>query len=147
MRNALAFLLGTGWWTLWHLFLLLSVPLLAFFAHWVLHLTPGGGPQGGEAMLAVLMLAVLILLAGSLVDAALYAAAAGARGWGAYGRAVLYALLAWIAVLVAVYKLANLATSPYASLAPRRAGLVALLLVFAGVYGANLYALWRFRHR
>ncbi|MEJ7812082.1 MAG: hypothetical protein WKG32_16840 [Gemmatimonadaceae bacterium] len=151
MRNALSFLLGSGWWTLWHLVLLLVVPLLIFFARWALYVTPGGGPQGGEAMLAVLMLVVLILLAGSLVSAIVWTAAAPPagtpRGWGAYGRAIGWTLAIWIGILIATYKLANLSASTEASLTPRRAGLVALLLLLGAVYAANLYALWRFRHR
>ena len=74
MRGLLRFLFGSGWSVTWHLFLYCWLLPFWAVASWMFDMVPGAGPQGGEAVLALLLFAVLGMTAVTLINARLYGA-------------------------------------------------------------------------
>jgi hypothetical protein len=144
MRAALVFVFGSGWWVPWHVAILLLVGVpSAFLLHWMWHMEPGAGPQGGEAALAALLLALLALLIAALVSGLLWARAMPSPGARGYLMSVLGALAMWTCCAIAVLWLSELAASADASRTVQRVSTALLALLLAGALAGNLYALWR----
>jgi hypothetical protein len=141
-----AFLFGTGWWTLWHLFVLSMLLPFAGLIWWLLIARPGAGPQGGELAAGLLLLFLLGWTLISFVHVMLYAATQ-ASGWTRFVRGGVVWLMGWWAVGWAIYKLSDLAASAYAGVIARRAGLAGLVLLVLALYAVNLAVLARVRAR
>jgi hypothetical protein len=69
----LSFLFGGGWWTPWYLFMWFWLVPAAFVFHYFTTFVPGAGPQGGEAIFAVMMLIWIAFLFIFLFNAVVWA--------------------------------------------------------------------------
>jgi hypothetical protein len=145
VRVALLFLFGSGWGILWNLMLLGLLLPLAVLVWWMWRFEPGGGPQGGEAALALLFLIYAILLLAGVVHSIWWAMNAPAPGVMKYLKALGLSLGAWIALIAVTVPLANLGASTSAALSARRAATVGLGLLLVAGLGAHLVWLWRLR--
>lgn len=145
MRSALLFLFGSGWGVLWNLLLLSALLPLIVVIWWMGRFDPAGGPQGGEAALAMLFLIYAILLLAGIVHPVWWAIKAPESGVAKYLKALGVSLAAWIALIAVTIPLANLGASTSASLAARRAGTMGLGLVLVAALGAHLAWLMRLR--
>jgi hypothetical protein len=140
VRHLVTFLFGSGWWVLWHLFVLAwALPVLAVLL-WVRGVTPGAGPQGGEVMFLLLVLALTGLTLVTVVHALLWA---GAFRSGHLRTTGLW-LLGWIVAAALLLRLVDFAASASeASPSARAAATAGAALVAATVFLAHLGALWR----
>lgn len=98
-----AYLLGSGWWTLWHLFLWGLLLCVAGLTWWLWIVKPGKGPQGGEFAAMLLLLFFLGWTLASFVHAMM-----ATQG---YVKAGAVWLLGWSIYCWLVYKLTNQAAS------------------------------------
>lgn len=145
MRGALLFLFGSGWGIVWNLVLLSVLVPLALLVWWMWRFDPGGGPQGGEAALALLFLVYAILLLAGAVHSIWWAVNAPGTGATTYVKALGVSLAAWIGLVVVTIPLTNLGASTSASLAARRAATIGLGLLLVTGLGVHLAWLWRLR--
>jgi hypothetical protein len=145
VRGALLFLFGSGWGIVWNLVLLGVLLPLAVLVWWMWRFDPQGGPQGGEAALALLFLVYAILFLAGAVHSVWWALNAPDPGVMKYLKAVGISLAAWIAFVVVTVPLANLGASTSASLATRRAATAGLALLLVLGLGGHLAWLWRLR--
>jgi hypothetical protein len=146
MGRTLAFLFGTGWWIPWHLLLLSGLIPLAVLLVWFARFDPEGGPQGGEAALALLMLVVGILMVATLLHAGLWVRQSGG-GLVRYLKACGVWVLGWVAAMIPVIRLANLSASVTAARGVRAAATAGLGLLLLAVFAANLLFLWWYQRR
>jgi hypothetical protein len=144
----LRYLLGYGWWTVWHLFLLsFLLPLAALFG-WLLKVVPGAGPQGGEAAFLLLVWLFLGLSLTSLVNALLLASTrTDPAGRARYGRAVLVWAVVCPAAVLVIWNLTDAASRVSPGSTTRTLWMLGLTFVFGAVYWFNLSALARFHAR
>jgi hypothetical protein len=138
------FLFGTGWWTLWHVFVLALLLPFAGLIWWLLIVKPGAGPQGGEFAAGLLLLFFLGWTLISFVHVMLYAGLQPG-GWGRFLKGGGVWLVGWWVIGWGIYKLSDLAASPDAGLAARRAGLAGLVALVLSLYVVNLILLARVR--
>lgn len=138
-----AYLFGTGWWTLWHLFLWGLLLCVAGLTWWLWIVKPGKGPQGGEFAAMLLLMFLLGWTLASFVHAMVLAQGM-AGGGGRYVKAGGLWLLGWGVYCWLVYKLTNHAASD-AGLFTRRASLAGFLVLVAALYGVSLEVLSRRR--
>ena len=145
MRGTLLFLFGSGWGIVWNLMLLSVLVPVGLLLWWMWRFDPAGGPQGGEAALALLFLVYAILGLAGAVHAIWWAVNAPGTGATKYVKALGVSLAAWIGLVVVTIPLTNLGASTSASPAARRAATIGLgLLLLAGL-GVHLAWLWRLR--
>ena len=141
-----AWLLGTGWWTLWHLSILALLIPAGGVVWWLAIVKPGRGPQGGEFAAMMLVLFLLGWTAITLVHAMLLAGTLSG-GWARFLKAFLLWAVAWSALVWGFYKLSDLAASEYAGDVARRGGLIGFVALVIGLYAVNLQLLARVRSR
>lgn len=138
-----AYLFGTGWWTVWHLFLWSMLLCVAGLCWWLWIVKPGKGPQGGEFAAMLLVLFLMGWTLASFVHAMLYAQGMAGDG-GRYVKAGAVWLFGWCVYCWLAYKLTNQASSE-GGLPARRASLAGFVLLVALLYGASLEVLSRRR--
>ena len=140
------YILGSGWWTIWHGALLLTLLPCAVLVWWLWIFEPDGGPQGGELAAGMLIVFLLVWTVATFVHALLLAATQPG-GVGRYARFGALWLPAWSFVAWVIYRSTDLAASTSAGLAARRAGLFGFVAVVIVLLAANLAVLARFRSR
>ena len=141
-----AWLLGTGWWTLWHLIILGLLLPAAGLVWWLSLYKPGHGPQGGELGAGLLVIFLLGWTLATLVHAILLVGTFPG-GWTRFLKALLAWGIGWGAVGWGLYKLSNLAASETAGDGARRAGLFGFVALVLLLYAVNLELLSRVRNR
>jgi hypothetical protein len=141
-----AWLLGSGWWTVWHIGLLALLLPAAGVVWWLSIVKPGGGPQGGELAAGLLLLFLMGWTVATFVHAMVYASPLPG-GWTRFLKAALVWAVVWWALAWGLYKLTNLAASNHAGLAARRAGLFGFVGLVLILYGLNFTVLARARGR
>lgn len=139
-------LLGTGWWTVWHLFLLGMLMPAAGLVWWLTINKPGAGPQGGELAAGLLLIFLLGWTFASLVHAMLLAGTFSG-GWTRYLKALVAWGFSWGLVGWGFYRLSNEAASATAGDGARRVALIGLIVLVLGFYAGNLQLLARLRNR
>ncbi len=142
MTAALRFLFGTGFWSAaWHLFhFLLLLPPWGFYVYFR-DFVPGAGPQGGEAILAMMILYVLVLVGVAAINGLVLMIGSGGRWW---QRFLLWPGLVLLATIVAVvlgFFTGGLYFEETLNLRGRIALPVFALLTLVLFYGANFWAL------
>jgi hypothetical protein len=141
-----SWLLGTGWWTLWHVGLLALLLPAAGVVWWLSIIKPGGGPQGGELAAGLLLLFLLGWTVATFVHAMAWASPLPG-GWTRFLKAALAWAAGWWALGWGLYKLSNLAASDVAGPVARRAGLFGFIALVLALYGLNFAILARVRGR
>jgi hypothetical protein len=134
------FFFGSGWWVLWHLFVVGSAVPMFFALRWLRKTKPGAGPQGGEAIFLLLVGIAFALILATVVDGAMLGWSLGEiRGsmWGAIIGLVFCTL--WTLVLFAFANKLMVPTDDAAQTTLPAAILFALW--HAGIVAANLVAL------
>jgi hypothetical protein len=139
-------LLGSGWWTVWHLFLLGMLLPVAGLVWWLSIYKPGAGPQGGELGAGLLILFLLGWTLATLVHAMLLAGTFSG-GWTRYLKALLAWGLSWWLVGWGFYRLSNTAASETAGDGARRAALIGFIALVVALYAVNLQLLARVRNK
>jgi hypothetical protein len=139
-------LLGTGWWTLWHIGLLALLLPAAGVVWWLSIIKPGGGPQGGELAAGLLLMFLLGWTVATFVHAMVFASPLPG-GWTRFLQGALVWAVAWWAVGWGLYRLTNLAASNSAGLVARRAGLFGFIGLVLVLYAVNFTILARARGR
>jgi hypothetical protein len=136
-------LLGRGGWRAWHFFTLAWIVPLALSVRAALAMTPGAGPQGGEAVFLLMFLGVLGLAFCSVVNATLWLATRGRVG--VLGRIRRFALvsLATVAGLALWFRLLVHATAPDGTDGFDAAAWAGVIALLAGAFAFNLWALVR----
>ena len=140
------YILGSGWWTIWHVVLLFTLLPCAVLVWWLWIFRPDGGPQGGELAAGMLILFLLVWTVATFVHALLFAATQPG-GLGRYAKYAALWLPAWWFVAWVLYRATELAASTSAGLAARRAGLVGFVVAVVLLIAVNLAVLARFRSR
>jgi hypothetical protein len=138
------FFFGSGWWVLWHLFILGSAVPMLFALRWLRKTKPGEGPQGGEAAFMVLVGIALSLIVATVVDGGMLGwtiAEINGAMWGTIAGLVFCTI--WTLLLFAfAKKLVAPADDTPQSTTPT----VILCAVWhAGIVAANLVALAKIR--
>lgn len=118
------------------------LPLWAIVS-WFRGFEPGAGPQGGEAMFLLLVLFVLMWLPASLAGG-LRAAGRGRRlTLRRVAMAAALWLAFWVVCIMLLFRLAELATSPYDPASTRSAATIAFAATGLALYAGNLWLLRR----
>lgn len=141
----MSYLLGSGAWVLWYVFLWAAVAPFAALLVAFARAQPGEVSNGVDVAFALCNVGLFALLAATLVSAVLWAAAGHAPGAGKYVRALALWLTGWLVGGWFVYMSLFQAAS---HTEPHGARWRALLVVLAAVllaHAANLHAAWRFR--
>lgn len=139
------FVFGTRPWRLWHMLHIAMLLPVLWFVDYFQHFVPGAGPQGGEAVFALMLAYVLCFGIVSTANALLLAFKAEGT---LMQRAVLwplYLLGAWIAAISLVLIGAELGTAVESDALERWGGVVCCVAALAVYYGVNLAALRRAR--
>jgi hypothetical protein len=139
------FLLGTGWATVWYLVhYVLLWPLWGFYAYFR-DFKPGAGPQGGEAIVALMIVYIVAVAGVALLNGIVMIVAARTVWWMRF----LVWPLGLPAVSAAAVCLALFIINDYAGARHGTSGRVAVgigVIVFAIVFlGANFSALAKVR--
>lgn len=145
MSRSYEFVFGTRPWRLWHvLHIALLLPLL-WFADYFSHFEPGAGPQGGEAVFALMLAYMLCYLLLSVVNALLLAIKAEGSLLDRLVKWPLLLFVAWASAVAFVLIGAEIGTAVDSDRFDRWAGVLACAIALLVYYGANLAALRRAR--
>jgi hypothetical protein len=141
----LGFLFGTGWWTLWYLFMwfwLLPAAGVFYYFTWFV---PGAGPQGGEAIFALMLFVWLAFLIIFVVNAVLWGYAAPHGFAYRWLRMPVLGLLAWGVMLVLVLVGADWAGKIGGEMVERQIANVVMFAIYVVAILGNCWMLWQFR--
>lgn len=141
----LDFLFGRGRWVPWYLFMWFWLLPAAAVFHYFSDFVPGAGPQGGEAIFALMMVIWLGLLVAFVVNAVLLGHAAP-HGW-AFRWLLMPVLgfVAWGMMLLLVLLGADAASGIGGAAHERQIANAAMILVYVAAILANCWMLWWFR--
>jgi hypothetical protein len=145
MSRSYEFVFGTRPWRLWHMLHIAMLLPILWFVNYFQHFVPGAGPQGGEAVFALMLAYILGFGILSAVNALLLAFKAEGN---LIQRVVLWPLYlvgAWSAAIGLVLIGAELGTAVESDAVERWGGVVCCVAALAVYYGANLAALRRAR--
>lgn len=137
----IVFVFGRGAWRIWHGFLIaLALPLF-WFADYFAHFVPGAGPQGGEAVFALMLAHMLAYLLVTTINAVIQATrASGTLAQRCLARpASMFA--AWLAGCAIVLVALEIGTVTEATPFSRWSAVVLVALALLLVYVANWWAL------
>ncbi len=139
------FVFGTRPWRLWHMLHIAMLLPILWFVDYFQHFVPGAGPQGGEAVFALMLAYIFCFGILSAANALLLAFKATGT---LVQRAVLwplYLLGAWTAAIVLVLTGAEIGTTVESGPVERWVGVLCCVAALAVYYGANFLALRRAR--
>ena len=139
------FLFGGGWWVPWHLLMFLWAGVFWLTGSWLFDFVPGGGPQGGEAMLAFLLLGVMGMTCLSTVNALVYGAALSGSWLRRFVGTPAIAAGACVLALSPAVVLAGSGVAQAETRAGKWIAVVVYVALLAGWYALNLVALARAR--
>jgi len=141
----LGFLLGQGWWTLWYLFMwfwLLPAAGVFYSFTWFV---PGAGPQGGEAIFALMLFIWTGFLLIFVVNAVLFGYAEPHSFAYRWLRMPVLGLLAWGAMLAMVLIGADAVGKIGGEAYERQVANVVMFAIYVVAILFNCWLLWRFR--
>ena len=141
----LGFLLGQGWWTLWYLFMwfwLLPAAGVFYSFTWFV---PGAGPQGGEAIFALMLFIWTGFLLIFVVNAVLFGYAEPHSFAYRWLRMPVLGLLAWGAMLAMVLIGADAVGKIGGEAYERQVANVVMFAIHVVAILFNCWLLWRFR--
>lgn len=141
----LGFLFGGGWWTAWYLFMWFWLLPAAGVFYYFIDFVPGAGPQGGEAIFALMVLTLAAFLLIFLVNAVVWAHRAPRSFAYRYLLAPGLAFLAWLAMVALVFVGADLVGGIDAGSRSRQIANVFMLAVHVAAVLVNCWLLWRYR--
>lgn len=141
----LSFLFGGGWWTPWYLFMWFWLVPAAFVFHYFTYFVPGAGPQGGEAIFAVMLLIWIAFLFIFLVNAIVWGYATPHSFAYRWLRMPALAILAWAAMLVVVLVGADFVGKIGGEVYERQIANVVMFAVYVAAVLGNCWLLWDFR--
>jgi hypothetical protein len=141
----LSFLFGQGWWTLWYLFMWFWLLPAAFVFHYFTYFVPGAGPQGGEAIFALMLFIWIGFLIIFPVNAVLWAHGAPHSFAYRWLRMPVLALLAWGAMVTMVLVGADYAGKILGQEALGQVANVTMFAVYVVAILGNCWLLWDFR--
>jgi len=144
-KRVAKFLFGTGWWTLWYgLITLLLLPFLAVIA-WLIDFQPGAGARGGDVMAGLLLLFVMGEAAATFVHAMLLAWMRPDREAGQLLKFIATWAVAFALFTAGLWSMVETAAQSAGGSPGRIVGIVISLALVAGLHGASLVVLQRFR--
>ena len=139
------FLFGGGWWTAWYVFmwfwLLPAVSVFYYFIHFV----PGVGPQGGEAIFALMVLILIAFFFIFLVNAVLWGHRAPRSFAYRYLGMPAVAVVAWLAMVVLIFLGADFVGQVGGEARSRQIANVFMLAVHVAAVLINCLLLWQYR--
>ena len=141
----LSFLFGGGWWTPWYLFMWFWLVPAAFVFHYFTYFVPGAGPQGGEAIFAVMLLIWIAFLFIFLVNAVMWGHAAQRSLTYRWVHMPALALLAWAVMLLIVLVGADSVGKIGGEGYERQIANVVMFAVYVAAVLGNCWLLWGFR--
>lgn len=135
------FVFGRGAWRIWHGFLLVLALPLFWFADYFAHFVPGAGPQGGEAVFALMLAHMLAYLLATMISAVIQAVrASGTLAQRCLARpASMFG--AWLVGCALVLVALEIGTVTEATPLSRWSAVVLVALALLLVYVANWWAL------
>ncbi|MBM3488374.1 MAG: hypothetical protein FJX67_17380 [Alphaproteobacteria bacterium] len=141
------FLFGRGWWMLWH-FWLWSFALPSGLVTWYFAVVfvPGGGPQGGEAIVAAWAWWMLGYSIAAAVAAILWAKMRTGTAWRRRGVPAVAALGLWLLVLWLDLVLIDRVIAVETGVLRLAATVVDIALKLALLW-VHLFVVWRYRRR
>jgi hypothetical protein len=141
----LSFLFGGGWWTLWYLFMWVWLLPAAGVFYYFTWLVPGAGPQGGEAIFALMAFVWVAFLIIFVVNAVLFGyAGPHSFAWRWLLMPVL-GLVAWGVMLALVLVGADAAGKIGRTIHERQIANVAMFAIYVAAILGNCWLLWQFR--
>jgi hypothetical protein len=141
----LSFLFGGGWWTLWYLFMWVWLVPAAFIFHYFTTFVPGTGPQGGEAIFALMLMILLAFLPIFVVNAVLWAYGTPHSFAYRWLRMPALAFLAWLAMGALIFFGADTAGKLAGQEALGQVANVFMFAVYVAAILGNCWLLWGFR--
>jgi hypothetical protein len=142
----LRFLFGGGWWTLWYLFMWFWLLPAAGVFYYFIDFVPGAGPQGGEAIFLLMVLTLTAFQLIFMVNTVVWAHRAPRRSFAyRYLLAPVLAFLAWLAMVVLVFKGTDFVTAIGGGEWSRPVANVFMLAIHVAAVLVNCLLLWRYR--
>jgi hypothetical protein len=141
----LGFLFGAGWWTAWYLFMWFwLLPAIGVFYYFI-HFVPGAGPQGGEAIFALMVLTLVAFLFIFLVNAVVWAHHEPHSLAYRYLRMPALAFLAWLVMIGLIFVGADFVGKIGGEAWSRQIANVFMLAVYVAALLFNCWLLWQYR--
>ena len=141
----LGFLFGQGWWTLWYLFMWVWLLPAAGVFHYFTWFVPGAGPQGGEAIFALMMFIWIGFLIIFPVNAVLWGHAEPHSFAYRWLRMPILGLLAWGLMLVLVLVGADAVGKIGGEMYERQIANMAMFAIYVVAILFNCWMLGQFR--
>ena len=144
----MSYLLGSGWWIVWNLLVLLAVVPYVVMTAALTRASPNDPMMTMENAFGVGTLGVMILMGATAISGYLWTAGGTSHGAWPYARNIGGAiLLAFIVGFVGVFGAAYMAVTPRQPMMHRWAAQVVCLASALFLAWFCVHAAWRFRHR
>jgi hypothetical protein len=141
----LGFLFGTGWWTLWYLFMWFWLLPAAGVFYYFIWFVPGAGPQGGEAIFALMLFIWIGFLVIFPVNAVLWGYAEPHGLAYRWLRMPALGLLAWGVMLALVLVGADWVSKIGGETLERQIANIVMFAIYVLAILVNCWMLWQFR--
>lgn len=142
------YLIGSGWWILWHAVLWLAVTPFVVMTALLTRASPNDPTPALEVAFAVSTVGLFVLLVATAISGYLWTAGGGASGLWPYVRNIVgAALIAVVVGLALIFGAGYYAATPKQPMANRWMAQLTCLVSALALLFFSLHATWRFRHR